>query len=105
MGDGGTAGGKDQGDNQSSPAQLRDIHGAGYPPAIEAGVQAVMASFSSVGGVSTVSARFTLDRYNLRDRNPAFTAADERIVQHLRGLGAVLTRTGIAKHGPEGTTP
>src|SRR5438309_1871865 len=51
VGDGGTAGGKDQGDNPSSPAELRDIHGAGYPPAIEAGVQAVMASFSAVGGV------------------------------------------------------
>ena len=50
VGDGGTAGGKDQGDNLSTPAQLRDIHGAGYPPAIEAGVQAVMASFSSVRG-------------------------------------------------------
>jgi beta-glucosidase len=50
VGDGGTAGGKDQGDNPSSPAQLRDIAGAGYPPAIAAGVQAVMASFSSVRG-------------------------------------------------------
>jgi beta-glucosidase len=50
VGDGGTAGGKDQGDNPSSPAELRDIHGAGYPPAIEAGVQAVMASFSLVRG-------------------------------------------------------
>jgi len=50
VGDGGTAGGKDQGDNPSSPAQLRDIHGAGYPPAIQAGVQSVMASFSSVRG-------------------------------------------------------
>ncbi|HYE27810.1 MAG TPA: exo 1,3/1,4-beta-D-glucan glucohydrolase [Allosphingosinicella sp.] len=50
VGDGGTAGGKDQGDNPASPRQLRDIHGAGYPPAIEAGVQAVMASFSSVRG-------------------------------------------------------
>ena len=49
-GDGGTAGGKDQGDNPSSPKDLRDIHGAGYPPAIEAGVQAVMASFSAVRG-------------------------------------------------------
>ena len=48
VGDGGTLGGKDQGDNPSTPQQLRDIHGAGYPPAIEAGVQAVMASFSSV---------------------------------------------------------
>ena len=50
VGDGGTAGGKDQGDNPSPPAQLRDIAGAGYPPAIAAGVQAVMASFSSVRG-------------------------------------------------------
>jgi beta-glucosidase len=50
VGDGGTSGGKDQGDNLSSPAQLRDIAGAGYPPAIEAGVQAVMASFSLVRG-------------------------------------------------------
>ncbi|MFL6733236.1 MAG: glycoside hydrolase family 3 protein, partial [Sphingomicrobium sp.] len=50
VGDGGTAGGKDQGDNLSTPKELRDIHGAGYPPAIEAGVQAVMASFSSVRG-------------------------------------------------------
>ena len=31
-------------------AQLRDIHGAGYPPAIAAGAQAVMASFNSVHG-------------------------------------------------------
>jgi beta-glucosidase len=50
VGDGGTAGGKDQGDNPSPARALRDIHGAGYPPAIEAGVQAVMASFSSVRG-------------------------------------------------------
>jgi len=50
VGDGGTAGGKDQGDNLSSPLELRDIHGAGYSSAIGAGVQAVMASFSSVSG-------------------------------------------------------
>jgi beta-glucosidase len=50
VGDGGTADGRDQGDNPSDAASLRDIHGAGYPPAIEAGVQAVMASFSSVRG-------------------------------------------------------
>ncbi|HEY8593430.1 MAG TPA: exo 1,3/1,4-beta-D-glucan glucohydrolase [Sphingomicrobium sp.] len=50
VGDGGTLGGKDQGDNPSTAEQLITIHGAGYPPAIEAGVQAVMASFSSVRG-------------------------------------------------------
>ncbi|HZC38294.1 MAG TPA: exo 1,3/1,4-beta-D-glucan glucohydrolase [Sphingomicrobium sp.] len=51
VGDGGTAGGKDQGDNPGSPREIRDIHGAGYPPAIEAGVQNVMSSFSSIRGV------------------------------------------------------
>lgn len=50
IGDGGTVGGKDQGDNVSPAGELRDIHGAGYAPAIEAGVQAIMASFSSVRG-------------------------------------------------------
>ncbi len=50
VGDGGTANGIDQGDNPGTPEQIRDIHGAGYPPAIAAGVQAVMASFSSVRG-------------------------------------------------------
>src|SRR5437762_8238186 len=43
-----------------------------------------------VNGASAVSARLTLDRYNLRDRNPAFAATDERIVGHLRGLCALL---------------
>src|SRR5580692_13041590 len=34
-------------------------------------------------GLATVSAKFTVARYNLRDRNPALQAVDERIVQHL----------------------
>jgi len=50
VGDGGTANGKDQGDNPSTDAEIRDIHGAGYPPAVEAGVQSVMASYSSIRG-------------------------------------------------------
>jgi beta-glucosidase len=51
LGDGGTFGGKDQGDNLSTEDELRDIHGAGYVSALEAGVQTVMASFSSWHGV------------------------------------------------------
>ncbi|MDX1381208.1 MAG: glycoside hydrolase family 3 protein, partial [Xanthomonadales bacterium] len=50
VGDGGTVGGDDQGDNRATEAQLRDIHAAGYPPAIAAGVQTVMASFNSFHG-------------------------------------------------------
>jgi 3-hydroxyacyl-[acyl-carrier-protein] dehydratase len=41
-------------------------------------------------GASTVSARLTLTRYNLRDRNPALKSADERIIAHLRGQLALL---------------
>jgi beta-glucosidase len=51
LGDGGTKNGKDQGDAQVSETELRDVHGAGYPPAIAAGVQTVMASFSSWNGL------------------------------------------------------
>ncbi len=50
LGDGGTDGGKDQGDNLSSEEELRDVHGAGYVAALEAGVQTVMASFNSWHG-------------------------------------------------------
>jgi beta-glucosidase len=51
VGDGGTRNGKDQGDAQISEETLRDIHAAGYAPAIKAGVQVVMVSFSSWNGV------------------------------------------------------
>ncbi|MCB1627411.1 MAG: glycoside hydrolase family 3 C-terminal domain-containing protein, partial [Xanthomonadales bacterium] len=50
LGDGGTQGGRDQGDNIASEADLRDIHAAGYITAIEAGAQAVMASYNSYHG-------------------------------------------------------
>jgi beta-glucosidase len=51
-GDGGTTHGKDQGDTQVSEAVMRDVHAAGYPPAIQAGAQTVMASFNSFNGVA-----------------------------------------------------
>jgi beta-glucosidase len=50
VGDGGTTGGRDQGDTAISEADLRDIHAVGYPPAIAAGLQSVMASFNSFHG-------------------------------------------------------
>ncbi|RZM10200.1 MAG: glycoside hydrolase family 3 protein, partial [Sphingomonas sp.] len=49
LGDGGT-GGRDQGDTKVPETVLRDVHGAGYPPAIAAGTLSVMASFSSWNG-------------------------------------------------------
>ena len=50
VGDGGTEGGRDQGETVATEEELRDIHAAGYPPAIEAGVQSAMASFSGWRG-------------------------------------------------------
>jgi len=50
VGDGGT-GGHDEGDNTASEAELRDVEAAGHVAAIAAGVQTVMASFSSWQGV------------------------------------------------------
>ena len=50
LGDGGTLDGKDQGDNPDDEATLIRIHAAGYTAAIDAGVQTVMASFSSWRG-------------------------------------------------------
>ncbi|MXO59478.1 1,4-beta-D-glucan glucohydrolase [Altererythrobacter salegens] len=50
LADGGTRGGQDQGDAQISEEDLVAIHDAGYPPAIDAGVLTVMASFSSWNG-------------------------------------------------------
>lgn len=51
IGDGGTTNGRDQGDTAVTERTLRDIHGAGYFPAIEADVKTVMASFNSWNGV------------------------------------------------------
>ncbi len=49
-GDGGTQDGIDQGHTVISEAEFRDIQAAAYPAAIQAGVQAVMASFNSFHG-------------------------------------------------------
>ncbi|MEJ2445484.1 MAG: glycoside hydrolase family 3 N-terminal domain-containing protein [Exilibacterium sp.] len=48
--DGGTRDGVDRGDTQIGEQALLDIHAAGYFTALEAGVQTVMASFSSWQG-------------------------------------------------------
>jgi len=50
FGDGGTEQGVDQGDVNGDINALLDLHGRPYPAAIDAGVQAVMASFNSING-------------------------------------------------------
>jgi len=54
-------------------------------------------------GQTTVVARFTVARYNLRDRDPALAAADERLVQHLRNLHGVLRLNAVAASAGAGT--
>jgi beta-glucosidase len=50
LADGGTENGRDQGDAKIPESELIAIHNAGYVPAIEAGVQTIMISFSSWNG-------------------------------------------------------
>jgi len=50
VGDGGTDGGIDRGNNLASEQELFDIHAQGYVSALDAGVQTVMASFNSWKG-------------------------------------------------------
>jgi len=60
LADGGTWAGDDQGDARIGEEELRDIHAPGYVGAIEAGVQVVMASFSSWNGVKMHGNRYLL---------------------------------------------
>lgn len=50
IGDGGTVKGDDQGDNQSTEADLFNLHAQGYVGGLTAGAQSVMASFNSWNG-------------------------------------------------------
>ncbi len=59
-------------------------------------VLAVFKGRGEMDGQTTVSARLSLARYNLRDHDPAGRAADEQLVRHLRGLYATLRLKPIA---------
>lgn len=60
VGDGGTLAGRDQGNTVASESQLRRVHAAGYPAAIEAGALIVMASYNSWNGVKLHANRYLL---------------------------------------------
>lgn len=67
LADGGTEGGKDQGDARIPEATLIARHAQGYPAAIDAGALTVMASFSSWNGVKNHGNRSLLTGV-LKDR-------------------------------------
>ncbi len=52
LGDGGTFEGVDQGENRADRTHMIQVHGAGYYPALKAGVQTVMVSYSSWNDVA-----------------------------------------------------
>jgi beta-glucosidase len=60
IGDGGTRGGRDQGNTFVTEDELVRIHMAPYLPALEAGVLTVMASFNSWNGVKCHGNRYLL---------------------------------------------
>ncbi len=75
--DGGTDEGRDQGDAKISEATLRDIHGLPYVAAIDAGVQTIMASFSSWQGVKITGNKGLLtDLLKTRMRFGGFIVSD-----------------------------
>jgi 3-hydroxyacyl-[acyl-carrier-protein] dehydratase len=51
---------------------------------------AVFKGRAEMEGTPTVSAKFTVTRYNLRDRNPSLNETDEQIVVHLRSHYRIL---------------
>src|SRR5258708_5014753 len=91
-------------DFRHSVIVLREVKNIKYGAFMEPGKQMTinveltergngLATFKGKGecqGQSTVSARLVLAFYNLRDRNPALKATDERIVQGLREHGGLL---------------
>ena len=60
LGDGGTTGGRDQGNNEASEAVLSQVHGAGYAAAIPAGALIVMASYNSWHGIKMHASHYLL---------------------------------------------
>lgn len=77
IGDGGTQGGKDQGDTELSESEFRRLFSPGYYAAIEAGVQSVMASYNSWRGEKMHGARAMLsDVLRTRMRFDGFSVGD-----------------------------
>jgi 3-hydroxyacyl-[acyl-carrier-protein] dehydratase len=66
---------------QPGHSMIITVEAADYSPA---NASAVFKGKAEMEGTSTVSAKFTVARYNLRDRNPALQDADERIITQLR---------------------
>jgi beta-glucosidase len=84
VGDGGTIGGDDQGDNVASEQDLFNIHAQGYVGGLQAGAQSVMASFNSWHG-----SKIHGDQYLLTDVLKNRMGFDGFIVGDWNGHGQI----------------
>ncbi|MDX3775275.1 exo 1,3/1,4-beta-D-glucan glucohydrolase [Chromatiaceae bacterium AAb-1] len=84
LGDGGTEGGDDQGDNLASEQELFDIHAQGYVGGLTAGAQTVMASFNSWHG-----SKIHGDKYLLTDVLKNRMGFDGLVVGDWNGHGQI----------------
>ncbi|MBW4716388.1 glycoside hydrolase family 3 protein [Saccharothrix obliqua] len=91
IGDGGTIGGKDQGVNPSSVADMVNTHGQGYYGALAAGAQTVMVSFNSWDNAELGIAEGKLhgSRHVLTDVLKAKMGFDGLVVSDWNGIGQV----------------
>jgi beta-glucosidase len=84
LGDGGTAHGKDRGDNRSTEKELIALHAQGYLAALNAGVQTIMVSFSSWNGEAMHGHRYLITKV-LKER----LGFDGLIISDWNGIGEV----------------
>jgi beta-glucosidase len=86
LGDGGTVDGRDQFDNRTDERTLREVHGAGYPSAIEAGALIVMASYNGWHGAKLHANRPLLtDVLKGRWAFPGFVVGDWNAQEEIPG--------------------
>ena len=93
LGDGGTTNGTDQGVTVATEQQLINIHGRGYYPAIQSGVQAIMVSYSSwqdaAQGAGAKALKMHGNKYLLTDVLKTKMGFDGIVVTDWNGIGQV----------------
>lgn len=126
LGDGGTNGGKDQGDTLASEPDLIAIHAPGYVAALKAGVQTIMASYSSWRGLKMHADRalltdvlkgrmgfagFVVGDWNGHEQVPGCTKSDCPIVTNA-GVDMLMAPDGwrdlfaaMVREAKDGTIP
>ncbi|MUN36132.1 glycoside hydrolase family 3 protein [Actinomadura litoris] len=86
VGDGGTAGGDDQGDTRGSEAELRAVHLPPFREAVRRGVGSVMASYSSWNGVKLHGNRYLITEVLKRELGfSGFVVSDYNGIDQIDG--------------------